>query len=273
MGDIHAGAINATATRRDKAGADLLSVMMPSVVAHVQTGDFTESGTGAHDTIALDWMAGISDAPWYNVVGNHDIWGNIRSADAAAAAFGMPGKNYTADLGFAKLIVVGPDNLNGADNTTITLSAATLSWLNAELVAAGSTPCLIACHAPLFETVGVGQGAAEYRSDENGFYVQPKTTIATLLADNPNAKAWLAGHTHSPINSPGFVTPVTVGGHVIASINSSSIYFQGRTIETHEPMHSVFVTYLGPTIEVRYRNHGAGIWDAANGVRVATVTL
>lgn len=264
IGDTHFGAIGDT--RKAKLLADLGNVLVGRVTAHLQVGDVTNNGLASEDTEALAWLNQLP-GPWHVAMGAHDIEGNIRTPAEWAAAYGLASQNHVVDLGFARLIVIGADSANNV------MGAATLTWLDEQLDAS-TDPALIACHYPLYDTVG-GDISDSYLSTENAYYAKPDAELRTILADYPQAKAWLAGHTHSRLSNPGFVKAETVGGHVIASVNASSPWYQGRdTSLKHTPLQSVFVTYLGDRIEVRFRDHGGGTWvGRGDGVRIATVML
>lgn len=259
IGDPHFSAI--TPTRSAGALAGILAPYFPKELPHVVMGDLTENGATAEDTAALAWLDNL-DGPWYAAVGNHDMW-TPRTGDAAAAAWGRT-KNQDIDLGGARLIILSPD-ASAPNNTSIVLSQATLDYLDARLTAAGSTPCLICCHAPLFGTVGVGQ-AGEYSSAGGGFFVvavdianetngvrdQP---IRDILALHENAVAWISGHSHNPITTPALVTSVVCGTHSVACINASALYYTGTSPETTDPLNSLLISLFSERVEVRYLDH------------------
>lgn len=236
-------------------------------MAHVQLGDITDLGTPEQDALAVEWLEQL-DAPWYNVLGNHDnFW---RPAKDWAAVYGWPSQNYTADLGFAKLIAVGPDEPSYGQ--LLRLSDDTLRWLDRELTAAHGTDCLVACHAPLAETV-LGDDEIHYTSRMRGMQIHDNDSILEVLAAHRNAKAWISGHTHSPIHVPGLVTTLTVGGHELLALNTSALYYTGKRITWTAPLVTLYLTWLDGRAEVRFRNHGAGVWDGPNGLRIAAVDL
>jgi hypothetical protein len=207
---------------------------------------------------------------WYTALGNHDIEQNARTAAAWAAAYGLASKNYTADLGFAKLIFVGPDSIGA----TMTLSAATLTFLTNELANAGKH-CFVICHAPLYNTVvGSTTGAgAVWSSTETFFSVYPDADIRAILNAQPNAKAFISGHTHSPLGAPGFIKSESVGTRNVICINCSATFYTGRTYENFDPIITLFLTHTGSNLEIRFRNHGAGVWDTLGGSRVVTMPI
>lgn len=274
VGDIHWGGINVA--RAARVSQDMAALNNPTVAAIVAIGDSTHNGTSEEDAATAAFLATFGDEDVYTACGNHDIWGNARTPAQWAAAWGVPSKNYTVDLGFAMLIFVGPDQLTG-DNTTIILTQATLDWLDAQLAAAGSKRCIVVCHAPLYGTV-LGDSTS-YTSMDGPFHVQAPTAggqsaaIYAVLAAHTNAVAWISGHTHSPPTSPRLVCGVDLGEHTLAAINCSALYYVGKSAELTDPLYSQWVTLLDDRIEVRYRNHAAAQWVSPNSRGVATVML
>ena len=277
IGDLHMGSISAA--RSNAVLADLLSPDVPKGLPHLQVGDLTESGTTQQDADGLAWLD-VLDGPWHVAVGNHDMFGS-RSGDNAAAAWGRT-KNSNVDLGFARLIILSPDS-NQANGTTMVLSQATLDYRAAQLTAAGSTPCLICCHAPLYNTVGVGQ-TGEYSSAGTGFFVvavsQANETngvrdqpIRDILAAHDNAKAWISGHTHNPITTPALVKSVVVGNRSIVAINASALVYTGTTTEDTDPLNSLYITLFDDRIEVRYRDHARKTWANPRSLGVDVVDI
>jgi hypothetical protein len=70
------------------------------------------------------------------------------------------------------------------------------------------------------------------------------------------------------------VEGIAVGGHTMALVNASSIYYQGKSFQAAtERMDSLYITLLDDTVEVRFRDHNAGTWLGPTGARVLTVAL
>lgn len=283
VGDTHIG--NMKQSRKDKVLTDISHRLLPQGVPRLQLGDFTANGWVEQDAEATSWMNALG-GDWYAVVGNHDIDGAVRSPDQVAQAWGLPGKNYTVDLGYAVLIVVGPEPL-GADGLTMVLSPSTLAWLDTQLATHAPRPCLTACHAPLYETVGRGDStASNYISTTAGFYVvggtyanrdtTRDTDVRAVLAAHANAKAWLSGHTHSPLGATDLGSGITLGGKTVAQVNALALWYVGKSngLGYGDPLVTAYMTVLEDRIEVRYRDHGAGVWVARPGVgRVTTIPL
>ena len=261
VGDVHIGGLEQR--RQDLLLADLLRPSVPSLAHHLQLGDMVNTPGAAEDAAAvafMDQIAARAGGDWHTVIGNHDIWSNARTSDQAAAAYGMPAGNYTVDLGYAVLVCLAPTTL-GANQADMPLDTA---WLNSALLANSDRPCMIAAHAPLHETVSPeGTNADYWTSMDGGFYVYNDTEVRTVLADNPNSKVWLSGHTHSPLASTDVVKRerVAPGAHYLAHVNTSSIiYTRKNVVEWTASLATAYVTFLDTKVEVRFRDHGRAQW-------------
>lgn len=266
IGDLHAGAI--TPVRLRAVASDLEQLGAPAL--HLQIGDATEEGLPAEDEQALDFLDRLR-GPWAAVLGNHDIMRKRRSVEEWARAYGQPGQNFTVELGFARLIVVGPDRSEpGKDSGR--LSAATLWFLDKEL-ARHDTDCWVACHWPLFRTV-MGNPDRHFTSAMAAFHAKPDGDIREVLARHPNAKVWLSGHTHSPLSAPGFIKRAKLGPkRSIVAINTSALVGVGKRRDSRDPLCSVYLTHRRGKIEVRFRDHRSGVWRELGGRRVRTVAV
>lgn len=287
LSDMHAGLT--LQSKIDNTVQDILTgLLVPVPVARVITGDVTNVGGAGEIVTAQTAIAAVSSVPVYPVMGNHDLFsGGTQATFGTAYATPSGTANYIVDLPTLRLIMIAPDALptdgvDGADGARIRLPDATVStWLDAQL--AGTTKdCLIFCHAPLKDTV-LGAGVNYDSSVEPWFVttVSTKTTsnaILTVLAAHSNAKAWISGHVHCPINTPQFVVGQTVGSHTMAMISVSALAYTGINVNTvTQAMSSActgsYVTYYPDRIEVRFRNHGGRVWDHNGTSRLVTVTL
>jgi 3',5'-cyclic AMP phosphodiesterase CpdA len=266
IGDLHAGAI--TDVRRSAVSRDLARLSAPAL--HLQIGDATESGTAAQDELALRFLERLP-GPWVSALGNHDILRNRRGAADWARVYGQRSQNFTVDLGFVRLVVVGP-NRNEPGRRAGRLSLATLSFLERELAEA-ELDCWIACHWPLFRTV-MGDPRLHYTSAMAAFYAKPADRIRDLLRDHPNAKLWLSGHTHSPLSAPGLIKRVRLGPkRSIVAINASALVGVGKRRDPRAPLCSLFLTHRPGEVDVRCRDHRAGEWRNVRGRRVVEVSV
>jgi hypothetical protein len=269
IGDVHAGVnVLPPGTHERKRAIITADVQkLPKPLARIQVGDITDIGTTGEDQGARSWMYGLG-GKWYTALGNHDLWLDVRTSAQWAKAYGLVSKDYTVDFGAFRLIFVGQD---GGYAAPFTLNATTRTWLTNELANAGKH-CLIVSHVPLANTV-VGDVAKVWSSAEASFQINPDADIRAILNAQPNAKAWISGHTHSPIDTSGFIKSESVGTRSIISINCSALLYTGRTIEWYDPLITLFLTHTGSNLEIRFRNHGAGIWDALDGSRVVTMPI
>lgn len=268
IGDTHFGARAPEIPQFDRrrqqiVERDLAKLAVPAY--RLQLGDLTDNAYATDDATGVAWMQSLGGTPLYTV-GNHDMYGG-RTAAAAAAAWGAPGKDYVQDLGYAKLIVLGPDELHPGNSTGVRYSTTALNFLDAALTAAGSTPCLIAAHAPLRNTVGFGAGTDQYRSTDQYFYAADDasysvdTGIRAVLAAHNNAKAWISGHTHSPVTSPRIVYGETIGSHTLVHVNTSCLAYTGKVkTDWFSRLVTFYLTVADNRITVRFRDHGAGQW-------------
>jgi len=254
IGDLHAGAI-----KRPRVAAMLDDVAtLPPPAVHLQIGDVTERGLPEEDVLALRWL-GRLPAPAYAAMGNHDINNNHRTAMAWAKEYGYKSHNYLIDLPFLRIIVVSPDRDHPAERSG-TLSDRTLEWMEQRLQRSGGRDCWIACHWPLYKTV-MGSSAKLYTSAMQKFHAKPDKRLRELLARNPSAKAWLSGHTHSPLNAPSLVTRAKLPrNRSIVAVNLSALVGTGKTRDPSDPVCSVYLTHQPGRIEVRFRDHRARRW-------------
>jgi Calcineurin-like phosphoesterase len=266
VGDLHAGGIPRARVQRML--DDVATLRTPAL--HLQIGDATEHGRSAEDEMARRWL-GRLPGPFETIIGNHDLLHNKRTAADWARAYGYPSQNFTVDLPFVRIIAVGPDRDYPKEKSGA-LSKATLAFLDREL---GSAPgdCWIACHWPLYRTV-LGDSKKLYTSAMTSFHAKPDKGIRAVLARHRNAKAWLSGHTHSPLNAPGLVTRARLNrDRTILAVNLSALAGVGKKREPSDPMCSVYLTHHPGKIEVRFRNHGKGAWATVGGKRVVTVRV
>lgn len=247
---------------------DVTTLRKPAL--HLQSGDSTEHGTPAQDEMAKEWL-GRLPGPHRTILGNHDILRNDRTAHEWARAYGRRSKNFTADLSFVRIVAVGPDR-NFPGERAGMLSPATLGWLERQLARA-ERDCWIACHWPLHRTV-LGDPKRYFTSAMQSFHAKPRQEIKAVLARHRNAKAWLSGHTHSPITVPGFVTRARVSRQrSILSVNLSALAGTGKVRQPRDPILSVYLTHLPGTIEVRFRSHRRLAWASRGGRKVVAVRV
>jgi 3',5'-cyclic AMP phosphodiesterase CpdA len=266
VGDLHAGAIRRARVQRML--DDVQTLRTPAL--HLQIGDATEHGLPEEDEMAIRWL-GRLPGPYETILGNHDVMHNKRRVAAWAQAYGYKSQNFAIDLPFVRIIAVGPDrDLPGAQSGL--LSKKTLAFLDRALGSA-SGDCWIACHWPLYRTV-LGDPKRYFTSAMQSFWAKPAREIRALLARHRNAKAWLSGHTHSPITVPGFVTRSRLSRErTILAVNFSGLVGTGKVRQPRDPIVSVYLTHLPGTIEVRFRSHRRAAWASPGGRGVVSVRV
>jgi 3',5'-cyclic AMP phosphodiesterase CpdA len=266
LGDLHAGAI--TDVRIDAVSRDVGRLRAPAL--HLQIGDATERGTAAEDELALRFLERLP-GPWVTVLGNHDILHNERTAARWARAYGQPSQNFTVDLDFVRLVVIGP-NRSEPGRGAGRLPSATLAFLERELSDAGMD-CWIACHWPLFRTV-MGDPRLHFTSAMAAFHAKPDDRIRDLLRRHPNAQMWISGHTHSPLSAPGLIKRARLGPkRSIVALNASALVGVGKRRNPRAPLCSLCLTHRPGRIEIRARDHRAGEWRNVRGRRVVVMSV
>ena len=265
LGDLHVGAIapwRLDAVRRDVE-------QLPSPALHLQIGDATDGGTRSQDDEALRFLEALP-APWVTALGNHDILRNQRTVAAWARVYGQESQNFGVDLGFARVIVIGPHRTDPGKRAG-RLSERTLAFLDRELEE-GPDDCWIACHYPLFRTV-MGDPRRHFTSAMAAFHAKPDDRIRELLAHHRNARVWLSGHTHSPLSAPGFIKRARLArGRSILAISTSAVFGLGRRPSPRAPLCSLYLTHRPGRVEIRARDHRACAWRNIRGERVLRLT-
>lgn len=281
--DTHFGQRWFTPSWLEQVGADM-DRLRASAHGHVHAGDMVQwqLEEEPEDDQFLSWLAdrrGADGKPWAFANGNHDMasyFGTLPRRDAAAwaDALGLRSQNTAVDMGDVRVITVGPETWDtpdgGASVGDCVLSTATLEWLDEQL-SATSRPCWITSHAPLWEQYG-GVGGV-------GWYVNPQAQLADLIGSHSNAVGWLSGHRHVDIKTEAeHATSVTVGGRRIFVVNGPAAggRMNGLTFDEHQqksPCLSMYVTFLGDAIDVRWREHLRGRWETDGTSRTRHVLL
>jgi 3',5'-cyclic AMP phosphodiesterase CpdA len=266
LGDLHAGAI--TRTRLEAVGRDIEQLGSPAL--HLQVGDATERGRKHEDRVAREFLDDLP-AQWATALGNHDILHNDRTVADWGRAYDQPSQNFTVELDFVRVIVVGPD-LNEPGRRAGRLSAATLSFLEREL-AGTEKDCWVVCHWPLLRTV-MGDPRLHFTSAMEAFHAKPDASIRKLLARHRNAKVWLSGHTHSPLSAPGLIKRTRLAPkRSIVAVNASALVGIGKRRDPRAPLCSLYLTHRPGLVEVRSRDHRAGAWRKLRGRQVVELQV
>jgi len=266
LGDLHAGAI--TSVRMEAVSRDIELLGPPAL--HVQVGDATEGGREDEDELARTFLDGLP-AKWVSALGNHDILHNHRTVSDWGRAYGQRSQNFTAELDFVRLIVIGPDR-NDPGQRAGRLSSATLSFLERELARTGKD-CWVVCHWPLLRTV-MGDPRLHFTSAMEAFHAKPDAKIRELLAHHQNAKVWLSGHTHSPLSAPGLIKRTRLAPkRSIVTVNASALVGIGKRRDPRAPLCSLYLTHRPGCLEVRCRDHRAGAWRNVRGREVEALAV
>lgn len=266
LGDLHAGAI--TRVRMEAVSRDIERLGAPAL--HVQVGDATEGGSEHEDRVARAFLDALP-APWVSALGNHDILHNRRSVADWSRAYGQRSQNFTVDLQFVRLIVIGPDRTEPGARAG-RLSSATLSFLERELEGADGD-CWVVCHWPLLRTV-MGDPRLHFTSAMEAFHAKPDERIRELLAGHRNAKVWVSGHTHSPLSAPGLIKRTRLAPkRSILAVNASALVGIGKRRDPRAPLCSLYLTQRPGCLEVRCRDHRRAAWRNLRGRQVVELAL
>ncbi|MGY1618128.1 metallophosphoesterase family protein [Geodermatophilus sp. SYSU D00691] len=261
VSDVHCQTTGVAMARAAKVVDDVQRMVGRAAInARLVLGDLTQDALDLEAALWQTWRADL-EGDVHAVLGNHDFTDTdpARSPDAMAVKLGLPAKNYMVDVGDVRVLCIGPSS---QPDGRLTLGPADLGWLDGVL-AVTTRPCLIAFHAPLWETVG---GPPGWHSGEPTIHAWPHPEIRQLLSGHPNAIAWLSGHTHAPIETPGAITSVDVG-HSLAAVNCTGLWYTSPDhTEAHDPLRGLLLSVLDEhTLEVRFRDHGAGVWTTPVG--------
>ena len=237
---------------------DMARLTIPDVPYRVQVGDLVGGrGEPVRFPDAIDLLDSMGSGQWWACVGNHDydhVDQDPSPADAAAS-MGMPGLNFTVDLGYAVMILTYVRAGTSVDPTPYDPA-----WLDEELARYPDRLCLIVAHAPLVNSAG----DKSPEGDE----------ILAMLANHPQARAWLCGHTHWPIDHPELLLVLETGDHTIAQINASATYYTIPGFDWTDRLCTTWLTVYDDRLEVRFRDHGAHQWvDGPGHVRVWSFPL
>lgn len=264
-------------------------VELNDVAGFVHTGDIvnnSNSDADPEDVEAKDWLETyFTSRPNLWVPGNHDIAWRPSSAQAPASsrlgwelAYGRPGNDVItvgdpARSNVMRVIGMCPPFYGNDDTDPATppkggwvLSDADLTWVEDQLRAAGSTPVWLANHFRLAEQTS---GAVD-----TSIGAQPHGALVDLIASYPNVVGWLSGHVHWDTEDRRMVMPLAVGGRTIAAVCGPSTRYNSDHSEAGGtlPYRSLYVTYLGDAVAVRFRDHGAARYCRGTSGRVDGTT-
>lgn len=273
--DTHFGDRFFTPAFGNKILADMETLRV-SHAGHVHTGDMVHwrgsANSGPEDSLYVEFrdaMKAADGKPFAEIPGNHDlgsygsdVW---RTKEQWAATVGAVGGNSVTHVGDMTVIGLSPDvwkpDPAGDGYLDPVLSQATLDWLDAQLTANGSRPVWLASHVP---------PSGQY-SNSTATTVQPEASVDALVAAHPAVVGWLSGHWHvNPDATPSHVRTMTQGGRTVFAVNAPAggglmSGVSQADQQWKSPALSMFVTFLGDAVDVRWRNHNAGQWVTASG--------
>lgn len=287
-GHYHAAWVNGWG---DSVRDDLNELSVYTSAGHVHTGDMIHwyYGTGNPQSTAdtesawyvawRDAVKAVDGKPWAEAVGNHDLLGpgeadstrSLVTSTGWAQRIGVESQNVITDMGDFKVITVGPETWHYGTN--FVLSQATLSFLDNALQNAGK-PCWVAAHVPFneqYNTYGGGDTAVE----------PGNPTLMALLDSNPNCIGWLSGHRHiNIVEQTEQATTFSTGSRQIFGINGPASIGGRKGAEVAYDDHqwqawnySMYLTYLGDAVDVRWRDHNARVWTNPEGETVRHILL
>ena len=282
--DTHMGAAGGAAWLKawmDRIRDDILD-LSESCHGHVHTGDCIHWDQGgdqpSEDVQYVAWRTAIlaDGLPYSSSVGNHDLdcfAANApdahRTAKQWASAVGIPAANNRTDIGEVRVISIGPDDL--PDNQGWLFSDATLSYLDTQL-GATTKPCFVSFHCP-----PSGQYGGTTPGIWNPDYRNP--TLFPIMDSHPNCVGMLHGHSHANIDVTNHARTLNIGSRQIFSINGppcgggrySTVAYADH--QWQSPAQSIYLTYLGDAVVVRWRDHLRRQWTTGAGALSRTILL
>ena len=268
IGDLHAGGV-----KRPRVQAMLDDVKaLPTPALHLQVGDSTENGLPEEDVLAKRWL-GRLPARHYTLMGNHDVMHNKRTAKQWAAVHGYESQSYVIDFPTLRIVVVGPDRDYAAGAVGHAVRAHAEVDGGADPQRAGQD------HLDRVPLAAEGHGArrrgtALHLGTCRASTPSPTTASGRCWPSTPTRRAWISGHTHSPIDAPGLLTRAKLPrGRKIVTVNCSAIVGVGKKRDATDPIRSLYLTHFPGRMEVRFRDHGERKWKHVGGRQVTHIKL
>lgn len=216
--------------RRLKVLDDLARPSVPDVAHRLQVGDLIAGGTESFPA-AVAMMDAMGSGEWWATVGNHDYFDAGITAAEAATHMGMPGTDFTVDLGHSVVVVtfLRADAAWG--------DAYDPTWLDSTLTQHAGRHCIILAHPPMESLPDWG-------------------VVEPVLAEHHNVVAWVNGHTHAPAS----IKTLAVGGRDLPQIDCGALHYTIPSLDWFDPLVSLYLTVEDDRLEVRFRDHGAHQW-------------
>lgn len=211
----------ATSGKLSQAVADLKRVRPQLWVVN---GDVSEHGTPAEFDAFKRIMASVCRSDQLAVTtGNHEFYDRTATdADALLYfrhAFGLTRPYSNRLAGGLHVILLGGESGKSAPRNRdwAWLSAEQLAWFRGVLAEHRSTPTVVCLHQPLQDTVLWSTGNNSFAG------CGQVNALRAILAENPQVKLWLSGHTHIGLAEPGQV--VTQKGVTFAALGATAYQF------------------------------------------------
>lgn len=280
--DTHVGAANEAQFAYDwmqNTLRDSEYMRIANNAGHLHTGDMIHWFTGANGADVeqretpqyIAWRNSIrasTGLPWAEAVGNHDMVGpqqadgtrTERSAPDWAKSLGLGSANNSYNFNGVRVLTLAPQSW-GPQNNAFTLGADNLAWLASQFALDPTTPTFIGCHAMLGEQYNPADPVtANYSSKQ----------LTDLIASTPSLVGWISGHAHINIKTEArHAEVVAVGGRRLFVVNgppNGGGRIGGVAYGDHQWQNvnqTIFLTYTGDALDVRWRDHNAAAWETA----------
>lgn len=265
IGDMHAGWSWNGRFQKAVNDAKTGSLLPGTPTAALMVGDITEDATDAEDAVAKNYL---DQLPWPYFVsyGEHDGLNTGRADSVYLTNWGLPSKTHYADFGWFRAIAC-PTHPTQAELDSIQATAA-----------ATGLPCVLVSHRPIRGSLPGGTSAAygvQPNTNNVGLYNPLDTEYKAMLNASPNIKVIVCGHTHSAMDAPGMAVLVNVGTRNVIQVNAGAYAYtntsKGATTDYIPGVYLIWRDSI-KSVEVRFREHGAGVWILGPGLQ-KVVTL
>ncbi len=236
--------------RRLRAGLAHMQAVISDADLVVICGDLTHHGDEASYRRLKPVIDGL-DLPVLLMLGNHDDRGAFCGVFTDAPVDGDGFVQRVVALGEWRLIALDTLTVRreGEEFTHAgELCARRLAWLDAQLSAAGDSPCIVAMHHPAHDTGFAAMDSIKLREGE-AFY--------DLIARHGNVRHIIAGHIHRTISGTHRGVPFSI---FKSSVGQMPLAFEGTdtAIECDEPPAFGIVLLRGDDVLVHTEDYVVG---------------
>lgn len=171
------------------------------VLGDLTGGDWTGTGEGTRQAVEI---FNACEAPWFSIIGNHDLQATEFDTDEEAVAMMLKALGRESPgfhCSFGPLNVIGLSNTrwrqNPINKNEIVIDEHQLAWFRDTLQELRDQPVLILCHAP-----PIGSGLMvmpELHARVGNAYVNQNHNpglMQQIIWENPNILFWFSGHNH-----------------------------------------------------------------------------